>query len=129
MKLFLSLSIVLFCSFTTPTGTLNLSQTSLSKDAKFRKVVFGYEYTYGNCRYTVTVVMETTTGQGVGMTTQTCRGGKPRTIYYNINGGFYARIDASRLSDFKEEDGTSYNPSQEEIDGIVDGYNENVPEE
>lgn len=59
--------------------------------------------------------MVTTTGEGVGMTTRTCRDGKPKTFYYNINGDYYARFDASRLSDFRTDEGL-YEPEQGEIE-------------
>lgn len=125
--LFLLLSFVFFSSFSSPLPVKS-GKTSPNgfQDSHLKQILFGYSFTYQGCNVDVTILVETTTGNGVGMMTATCGHGKPRSIYFDVHGANFTRISASDLSDFRTDEG-SYIASSDEIQNIVDGYNSNVP--
>lgn len=122
-------SFVFFSSFSVHLPLkVNKNVSSISQKFAFKKIVVGFQFDYGGCHYDLTAVIETTNGSGEGILIQTCGHGKPRSIAFDIYGANFARISASDLSNFRTDEG-SYQPSNDELQRIVDGYNSNVPTE
>ncbi len=90
-----------------------------------RVLIVEFSTTMNGCNYQVTIVFETTTGNGAGWIKRTCPGFSPQTIYFTVSGAVVARgANADNLCDFRYKDGTPASLSSEEKQLIVDGMND-----